>query len=397
LQRIALWAIPALRRAPYGLVAALVLVRFADEWAAFLPAGALEPVRGELGITYAQAAGVLVALPAGGLLGNVFVVAADHVSRRWLASFGALAYGLALIAFGLGHTLATLLIAAFLWGAASDAFVHGCEVALVDLAGEALPTALARMNGWAALGDLAGPLTLAACAAVGLSWRAAFFGVGAAMLGYAIWIASQRLPPPRPPSLRPPPASAIWATLRDLRVAILALVLGLFGLLDEPLDGFLIAELERVRHLGAALAALPVLAILLGGLAGFAGYERLAGARSTGNVLLASALAMTGALAATVFAPWLAMQLAAGFGFGLTGAVFYTTLDAILLALRPGQAGATSAVVSTIGLLGVGFPAVVGALADRAGLAAGLALYALIPAVIVIILALNRRSLSRRS
>ena len=30
----------ALRRAPYGLVAALVLVRFADEWTTFFPAGA---------------------------------------------------------------------------------------------------------------------------------------------------------------------------------------------------------------------------------------------------------------------------------------------------------------------------------------------------------------------
>ena len=120
-----------------------MLVRFADEWAAFLPAGALEPIRHDLGLSYTQAGAVLAALPAGGLLGNVFVVAADYVSRRMLASLGALAYGLALIAFGLSHSLPTLLLAAFVWGAASDAFVHGCEVALVDLAGEDLPQSLA--------------------------------------------------------------------------------------------------------------------------------------------------------------------------------------------------------------------------------------------------------------
>ena len=88
MRRIALWAIPALRSAPYALVAALVLVRFADEWATFLPAGAMAPMRSELGLTYAEAAAVLVALPAGGFLGNFFVVAADYVSRRVLASLG---------------------------------------------------------------------------------------------------------------------------------------------------------------------------------------------------------------------------------------------------------------------------------------------------------------------
>lgn len=368
-----------------------MLVRFADEWAAFLPAGCLEPIRAALGLTYAEAAGVLVALPAGGLLGNLFVVAADHVSRRWLASLGAPAYGLAMIAFGFGHALSTLLIAAFIWGAASDAFVHGCAVALVDLAEDALPTALARSHGWSAVGDLAGPLTLAACVAFGLDWRAAFMGIGTAMLGYAVWIASQRLPPPRPASERAPPLTAIWTTLRDPRVLFLALVLGLYGLLDEPLDGFLIADLERVGHLSPALAALPVLAILLGGLTGFGAYERFAAALASRRGLVIWALAMAVALATTVLASWLPLQLAAGFAFGLTGAVFYTALDAQVLSLRPGQAGATSAVVSAVGMLGIGFPALVGAVADRAGLGAGLALYALVPAIIVALLALDRR------
>ena len=89
-----------MRSAPYGLVAALIFVRFADEWATFLPAGSLEPMRRDLGLTYAQVAAILVALPAGGFLGSFFLVAADYVSRRLLASLGALAYGLAMIAFG---------------------------------------------------------------------------------------------------------------------------------------------------------------------------------------------------------------------------------------------------------------------------------------------------------
>ena len=77
-----------------------MLVRFADEWTTFFPAGALEPIRHDLRLSYAGVAGVLVALPAGGILGNVFLVAADYVSRRLLASLGALTYGLAMIVFG---------------------------------------------------------------------------------------------------------------------------------------------------------------------------------------------------------------------------------------------------------------------------------------------------------
>jgi predicted MFS family arabinose efflux permease len=380
-----------LRAAPYGLVAALVLVRFADEWATFLPAGALEPIRGELGLTYAQAAAVLVALPAGGILGNFFVVAADYVSRRLLASLGALAYALALIAFGCAQSLPVLLIAAFLWGAASDAFIHGCEVALVDLAEDQLPTVLARMHGWAAIGDLLGPLTLAGAAALGVGWRGVFLGLGALMVAYAAWLASHRLTPPRPPQHAPRPLAGVLAIARDRRVLFLALVLGIFGLLDEPLAGFMIAYLERVRGFSPTVAAAPVMGILVGGMAGYAGYERVAGVRSPRRVALACAALMAATLPAAIFLPWLALQLVAALAFGAAASIFYTTLDAVVLGLRPGQAGATSAVVSTVGMVGIGFPALVGLAADAWGLAPAVGLYAVIPLIVLALVALDRR------
>jgi predicted MFS family arabinose efflux permease len=391
LRRIAHWAIPAVRHAPYGLVAALVLVRFADEWTTFFPAGSLEPIRHDLGLTYAEAAGVLVALPAGGLLGTFFVIAADYVSRRLLASLGALTYGAAMIAFGLGHSLPVLLAAAFAWGAASDAFVHGSEVALVDLAGDDLAKTLARMNAWASVGDLLAPLTLGLAAALGFGWRGAFLGGGAAMLGYAAWLASQPLPPPRPPASLANPFAGAWAILKDRQVLALALVLGLFALLDEPLDGFLIAYLERVRHLSAALATAPVMAVLVGGMGGYGAFERLAGERPARTVIGWSAALLALSLPATLFAPWLAAQMAAGLVFGAAGAVFYTTLESLTLSLRPGQAGATSAVIGLVGMLGMGFPALVGAVADAWGLAAGVGLYVAVPVAIAALVALRPR------
>lgn len=366
-----------------------MLVRFADEWATFLPAGALEPIRGELGLTYAQAAGVLVALPAGGVLGNVFLVAADYVSRRLLASLGALAYGLALIAFGLAHSLPMLLLTAFVWGAASDAFVHGSEVALLDLAGEDLPRALARMNGWAAVGDLLGPLTLAAGAWLGFGWRGAFLALGVLMLGYAAWLGSLKLPPPHPPERAPHPLVGVLTILKDSRVLYLALVLGLFGLLDEPLAGFMIAYLERVRGLRADIATLMTMTLLVGGMAGYAAFERLVGARPARRVVVGCAVLMACALPAMLFAPIIALQALAGLVFGAAGSVFYTTLQTAVLSQRPGQAGATSAVVSSVGMLGIGFPALVGLVADAHGLTVAIGLYALVPLVILVLVGLT--------
>lgn len=318
------------------------------------------------------------------------MVAADHVSRRLLASLGALAYGLALISFGAAHSLPVMLLAAFAWGAASDAFIHGCEVALVDLAGEDLPKALARMNAWASAGDLLGPLALAACALLGLGWRGAFLGSGVLMVGYAAWLASQDLPGPHPRDSRAPPLAGVLSALKDRRLLHLALVLGLFGLLDEPLDGFVIAYLERVRGLPPQLATAPVVAILIGGMAGYGGFERFGGGRRPRHVVLAAAL-LAAALPAVLFLPFLPLQVAAGFVFGAAGAVFYTTLQARILDLRPGQAGTASAVASLLGMAAMGFPALVGFTADAYGLGAGVGLYAAVPLVILALLALWRR------
>lgn len=392
MRRIALWAIPALRRAPYGLVAALTLVRFADEWTTFLPAGALEPIRRDLDLSYAEVAGVLVALSAGGIVGTFLIIAADYVSRRLITSLGAATYGVAMMVFGAGHSLPLLLAAAFAWGAAGDALVHGAEVALVDLADEALAKTLARMNAWAAVGDLLGPLTLGAAVLLGFGWRGAFLGGGVAMLGYAAWLATQHFPPPHPPQKLPNPFAGVWAIARDREVLLLAILLGLFGLLDEPLDGFMIAYFERVRGWSPALAAAPVVAGLIGGMAGFAAFERLAGGRAPRRVTLICTVAMIATLPAAIFLPNLPMQLAAAFADGLAGAVLYTTLESVVLGLRPGQAGATSAVVSAVGTAGMGFPALVGALADAHGLGVGLVLYAAVPLVILVLAAGWRRS-----
>ncbi|MHB8620917.1 MAG: MFS transporter [Chloroflexota bacterium] len=394
---------------PLALIAALLFVGLADEWFSYFPYGAIESIRTELSLSYTDIGFILGSLSAGGLLGNAFPLAADYLDRRVLCGFGALGVACSLFAFASGHSLLVLVAAGFAWGAADDAFVHGAEIALVDLcrhipgsrqlsdrlpggtAEADLAAALGRVNALGAIGDLLGPLTIAAIAALGLSWRVAFLLGGTLMLLYALWLASQPLP--RPTDVpKEPPAAAVLAVLRDRTVLLLGLVDALFGLLDEPLLGFLSAFMQRVRAFTPA-ASTALIALIV--VAGFVGYVSVSAFRSRfpARALLATFAALLGlAIPVLILAPFLPLQLLAAMIFGFSGAAFYSTLQAAYLSLHPGQAGATGTVVSIIGFAGLGFPTAVGALSDAHGLMAGLALYAAVPVILLLLLALERRA-----
>jgi predicted MFS family arabinose efflux permease len=374
-------------RAPSALLPSLLFVRLADEWFTFFPAGALEPIRADVGLAYADVGLVLTALTAGGLLGNGFAAAADFVDRRRLASGGALVYALCLIAFAVGDALPVLLVAGFVWGAASDAFAHSCEVALVDLYRDDVAPALGQVNAYGAVGDLLGPLSLAGAAATGLGWRGAFAAGAALMLLYAGWLAARPFPAPRPRPGAATPAQAVLGVVRDRRIILLAVVDGLFGLLDEPFWGFTVAFLERERGLAPAAATAVVGVAVAAGIAGFLSVPAFTGRWAPAWLLVRLGAVLAAAVAALIALPLAPLQLAAAATFGFTGAVFYAVLQATYLALRPGQAGTSKAVVSTIGCFGIGVPTLVGAVADAYGLTAGLAVYGAVPIAIVLLLA----------
>ncbi len=331
-------------------------------------------------------------LTAGGLLGHFFRVAADFVPLRWLSSLGAAGVAAGMLAFGLGHSLPVLIVGGFVWGASTDAFFSGCEVALIGLCSEdEVPAALGRVNAYGSAGDLLGPLALAATLAAGLSWRVVFVAGAILMLGYAVLLACQTFPPRQ---LEPPePAmKAVWSVLRDPRVLALGVIDGLHGLLDEPLLGFFNAFLEHDRGWSEAAATALISLILAAGLIGYLAVPLFNRRRLSRHIMPLFAALNAAALATLVFVPisWLAIVAAATFGFG--GAVFYATLEATYLSLRPGQAGTTGAVVSAISLAGLGFPALVGAVSDAHGLTAGMAVYAAIPLLMLTLLIVSLRA-----
>lgn len=372
-------------------MAALLLVGFADETAAFLPAGALESFRSDLGLTYAEAGAVLAFIGPGALLGNVATVAADVVSRRAIAAAGAAGYAVSLALFASGEGFVALAGASLLLGTSSTAMVDASEIALADVAGEELPAYLARGNLLAVAGDLCGPLLLAGLAAAGASWRVAFWAGASLMLGYAAWLAALPMPAPRPDPSDGGHRTAIAAVARDPGVWLLVALSTLIVALDEPFLGLLIAFLQQVRELGPAPATMLASTTVAGGALAFVGGAAVLRRLGDGQALLGAAAVLALSAGALVAAPNTVLLAVAGLAFGTAMGITWLIVQHRTLTIRPGRTGAVMAFVGTVETTGYALPVAIGAAADALGLTAGMLLYAGLATAILVIAAVGRR------
>jgi predicted MFS family arabinose efflux permease len=358
-------------------VVSLLVAGLADETVAFLPFGALEPLRRDLDLSYARGAALLALYPGIGLVGGVFGVLADRHSRRLIAAGGALGYAAGLLLFAAGTNFPMLVVAIAVMGFAGDAMVRATDVALVDLAGDRIELAVARATLLGTIGDLAGPALLAACLTMGLGWRAAFVAAGLGMAGYGLLLASQPLPDAHRRSRGGSaddarPRGQVVAVLRDRRVYRLGLLSALVDVFDEPFLAFAIAYLVATRGQPAGVATLTAGVGLAGGVAAAAWASRAERSKITPSVVAAL---LVGGVGAIVLAghPVAAALGAAGVGAAVNLA--WISLEARVLTLRPGQAGTTSAVVSAIAQVAVLVPLLAGVVADSGGVTSALFLY----------------------
>jgi predicted MFS family arabinose efflux permease len=362
------------------LVASLLLVGFADETVAFLPYGAVESIREDVGISYVQAGFLLALYPGIGLLATPLGVVVDYVSRRAMAAIGGIGYGVGLCIFAAAGDFVTLFVAVVVMGLVGDALTRAVEVALVDVAGERIEPALARSNLLAAIGDLVGPLLLAASLATGLGWRGAFWAAGALMIAYGVLLATQPLPrPSRPPDdEESTPWRTFVAVARDRRVLVAGLLVALIVAFDDTFVGFAVAFLTTERGLTPAVATLAAGAGMAGGIVAAAWASRTnrrrIGLRPCAVLLMAGVLLLL--LVPNV--------VAAAVGTAAVGAAVnlaWIILQAGYMTLRPGQAGTTSAVAEAVANVGVLTPLAIGLIADHRGLTVAMALYVVIAAV----------------
>jgi MFS family permease len=378
-------------------VVSLLLAGFVDETVAFLPFGALEPLRRDLDLSYAQGAALLALYPGIGVAGGVFGVLADRHSRRLIAAGGALGYAAGLLLFAAGTNFPMLVAAIALMGFAGDAMVRATDVALVDVAGDRIELAVARGTLLGTVGDLAGPALLAGCLATGLGWRAAFVAAGLGMAGYGLLLASQPLPGPSQSSRAASEAGAqprgeVVAVLRDRRVFRLGLLAALVDVFDEPFLAFAIAYLVTTRGLAPGVAALTAGVGLAGGVAAAAWASRAERSEITPSAV---ATLLVGGVGAIVLGthPVVAALGAAGVGAAVNLA--WISLEARVLTLRPGQAGTTSAVVSAVAQVAILVPLGAGVVADGAGVTTALLLYLAMAVVFAVVNSRDRVARAR--
>jgi FSR family fosmidomycin resistance protein-like MFS transporter len=358
----------------------LLLVRFFDETVAYLPYAAVESIRADVHLTYAQAGFLLFLYPGIGLLTTPFGVLVDRTNRRLLALLGGLGYGVGLCLFAAAGDFWMLFTAVCVMGILGDLLVQAAEVSLVEIAGDNVEPALARANLLASLGDLAGPLLLAAALWSGLGWRAAFWVAGAAMIAYGLVLASRPLPPPRRDDEEQTALAMFLAVARDRRVIVAGLLVAVIVAFDDTFIGFAMAYLITGQEMSPVVATVATGAGMAGGVAAAAWASRTGGRRVG---LRACALALTAGVFLLVLIP---TAVTAALSMALVGAAVnlaWIVLQARYMTLRPGQVGTTSAVAEAVSQIGVTTPLVTGLLADKVGLPPAMWLYCVLALVFV--------------
>ena len=397
----------------------MLLSRLVDEAGAFLPAGAFESFRDDLGLSYTAASAVLLALGLGSLPGTLLTSAADRYSRRVVASFGAACYAASLALFALAPGVPALVAAAVLLGIGSSGMVDGLEVALTDaVPADRLRVWLARQNLFAVGGDLAGPALLAAMAFTGAGWRWAFAVAAALVAAYGVLLACAPLPPPRADDgggggdaretdARETDAregaaddegdaddgGTILDVLRDGRVWMIGLLALATVPFDEPFFAFLIAHLQQSQGVPAGAATLVAMAGVGGGLLVHGVAARRPLRFNDHTVYTAGAVGLFGGALVVALVPFLPAVAAAAFVVGAGLDLCWLAVQHRTLTLRAGQAGRTTAVVSAIEQVGFALPLALGAVADAATTTAAMAGFAVIGAVVLVVARCARRTL----
>jgi MFS family permease len=381
----------ALQRARVG-VAVTFLVNGAvfTTWAARVPA-----IEQQLGLGAGQLAVAFTALNAGAVVGlQLGGVLAPRAGSRTALRLALPAYAAALLGPALAPNLASLCLGLFALAVANS---------VVDVAMNAHGVAVERRYGRPILSSLHAMHSLGGMAGGALGAVAAHLGVGVATHFLVVALAAavvgrgavRRLLPARVDADGPAPAGAwvggwMGGWLRGWSGRVLAL--GALGFTLTMAEGgandwsavYLSNDLGTSAGTAAAGVATFMAAMTVGRLAG----DRLAGRFGPVTTFrAATALAGLGFVAAL-----LADRPAAGLvGLGLLGAGVSFTLPLVLSAAAhlPGtSAAAAVARASTLSYLGAFTgPALIGVLAGRVGLAAALAL----PAVLVAATALGAR------
>jgi MFS transporter, FSR family, fosmidomycin resistance protein len=379
---------PSAGRMARPLVAALLLIRLLDESTGFLAPGHIEQFHRELHASYA-ALGFMLAMPYfGALSGNVFVARSDGTNRKAVAVGGAFVLAASMFVSAAAHGVVVLCVGAFAFGVGSTCLVEAGEIALAGASDESLERTLSRVNLFGTIGDIAGPLVIAATRVMGVEWRWLFIAAGVFVGLYAAFLAGQKFPPP----IAAPRSSdtdldqaAMVPILRHRAVWWIGVAAFVTSPLDEAFLGTVLAYAEERRSLSGATAMFLGAGFVAGGLIVYTVLVRHIEARDAPAMLTICGIAMAASSLAVLFVPGVVLVLI-GLVHSASLNAQWLSLQAAALRVAPGREGRAGALIDLIDTASVGVPIAFGIVADRYGLSwsiacfAGLSLLLLLPA-----------------
>jgi FSR family fosmidomycin resistance protein-like MFS transporter len=385
------------RPAIAGLLAALA-VELVDELVDGTKSAAMPLIRHDLSLSYVQI-GLLAAVPliAGSLIElPLGVISGTGRRRRRFVLAGGLVFIGSVLAAGLAHSFAVLLIALVAFFPASGAFVSLTQATLLDASPGWQAQLMARWTLAGSVGDVAGPLLVAAVLAAGGSWRVAFVLVAAASAaGWLAIAATTRaddgVAGPAEgehagesadengwPGLR----AAVRITARAGALRWLTL-LEISDLLLDVFSAFIALYFVAVVHTSPAVAALAV-AVRLG--AGLAGDLLLIGVLERFEplrVLRVSVLGTGAVFPVFLLVPGLGAKLVLLAAVSIATSPWYPVLEAELFRSLPGRSGLAVSLKSAVGPVAALGPLAVGLLAQHLGLNWAMAALAVVPAAML--------------
>lgn len=349
-------------------------------------------LRDQLGLTYAQvgllfSAGALSAM----ILEPIINLMSDRGSKRWWILGGLFILAADYALAGNARSFGWLLFVFIVMYPAIGTAVGLAEAALIDAAPGDGTRTMTRWTLMSSIGDLLSPLLISAFVGLGMGWSALCW------LATGLWLVAAALiwsqPFPRPTALLDSDEDSVSVgmlaglrkALQDpllLRWAVLSI---LPTMLDEVFVGFSALYLHDVLHVSEVVIGMVIVVQMIGGFLGLIVIDRLVGRIAPQRLLVWLALlTLLGVVAfLTVHSIWLAACALFVISLGASG--LYPIAQAEAYARQPGRSGTVRAVIGLGMPFEVVLPGIVGLVAGRFGLLAGIGLLGLAPLLVLLV------------
>lgn len=385
------------RRSRRWLRLTLLVVALLDELTSGFPVVGLPLLRDHLHLSYQQ----IGLLFTGGALSSmvlepVISLLSDRGSKRWWVLGGLLGMALSFMLMGSLMQYGLLLLAFVLFNPADSAAVGLSQATLIDSAPQEATHAMTRWTLLSSIGDLLSPLVVGAIVAVHLGWSALCWLGAALWLVVAVPLWFQRFPRPIAVDGISEAAAGqknkIWAGLREgLRDPVMLrwVALSLIPImLDEVFLGFESLYLHDVLHASQEAVALIVAIQMVGALFALFVLDRFVSSMPVAPHWLLRWLALLTLIGMIAFLTTRSLLIAtvALFVISLSAVGWYPIAKAQAYERLPGRSGTVRAIVSLGAPFDIALPGIVGMIAGRFGLLAGLGFLGLAPILMLLLI-----------